>query len=55
MPKLIVFQIALYSTIFIIDLVFITLKYDFSLTCNIFSIGLMMLNLGIVLSNYSLS
>jgi hypothetical protein len=55
MPKLIIFQIALYSTAFILNLIYITIKYDASLTANAITSGLMMLNLGIVLCKYSLS
>jgi hypothetical protein len=55
MPKLIIFQIILYSTVFILNLIFITVKYDTTLTANVFSTGLIMFNLGIVLCKYSLS
>jgi hypothetical protein len=55
MSKLVVFQITICSVSVILNLIYITMKYDISLTTNVFVTGINMFNLGFELCRYSLS
>lgn len=55
MTKLVVFQITICSVSFILNLIYIIMKYDISLASNVFATGVIMFNLGFELCKYSLS
>jgi hypothetical protein len=55
MSRLIIFQIVLYSTVSILNLIYTAVNYDTSIACIVFVSGMFMLNLGIALCKYSLS
>jgi hypothetical protein len=55
MTKLVVFQITICSVSFILNLIYITMKYDIWLAINVFTTGIIMFNLGFELRGYSQS
>jgi hypothetical protein len=50
MTKLVVFQIMICSVSFILNLIYITMKYDISLTTNVFVTGIIMFNLSLAVT-----